>query len=92
MTKLFGTNGIRGVVNEDMNCDLALNIGKAWGTLLKRTIGRPKVAIGTDARLSNHMLKNAISSGLIATGCDVVDIGLVPTHTLQYTVKEKDFD
>lgn len=92
MTKLFGTNGIRGVVNEDMNCDLALGIGKAWGTYLKRTTKRPKLAIGTDARLSNHMLKNAISAGLLATGCDVVDVGLVPTPTLQYTVKEKDFD
>ncbi len=92
MTKLFGTNGIRGVVNEDMNCELALGIGKAWGTYFKRKIKRPKIAIGTDARLSNHMLKNAISSGLIATGCDVVDIGLVPTPTLQYAVKEKDFD
>lgn len=92
MTKLFGTNGIRGVVNEDMNCDLALGIGKAWGTYLKKTIKKPRVAVGTDARLSNHMLKNAISAGLIATGCDVVDVGLVPTPTLQYTVKEKDFD
>ncbi len=92
MTKLFGTNGIRGVVNEDMNCELALGIGKAWGTYLKKTIKKPKIAIGTDARLSNHMLKNAISSGLLAVGCDVVDVGLVPTPTLQYTVKEKDFD
>lgn len=92
MTKLFGTNGIRGVVNEDMNCELALGIGKAWGTFLKKSIKRSKVAIGTDARLSNYMLKNAISSGLIATGCDVVDTGLVPTPTLQYAVKIKDFD
>jgi len=92
MTKLFGTNGIRGVVNEDMNCELALGIGKAWGTYLKKTIKKPKVAIGTDARLSNYMLKNAISSGLLSTGCDVVDVGLVPTPTLQYTVREKKFD
>lgn len=92
MGKLFGTNGIRGVVNEDMNIDLALNIGKAWGTFLCRNIERPKVAIGTDARLSNHMLKNAISAGLLATGCDVTDVGLVPTPTLQYAVREKGFD
>jgi len=92
MTELFGTNGIRGVVNKDMNTDLALNIGKAWGTYLKKTIKKPKLAIGTDARLSNHMLKNAITSGLLSTGCDVVDTGLVPTPTLQYIVKEKDFD
>jgi len=92
MSKLFGTNGIRGVVNEDMNSDLALGIGKAWGTFLKKTVTKPRVAIGTDARLSNHMLKNAISAGLLATGCDVVDVGLVPTPTLQYTVREKKFD
>jgi len=92
MTRLFGTNGIRGVVNKDMNSELALGIGKAWGTYLRKTISRPKCAIGTDARLSNHMLKSAITAGLLSTGCDVVDIGLVPTPTLQYTVKEKQFD
>ena len=92
MTKLFGTNGIRGVVNEDMNCELALGIGKAWGTYLRKTIAKPNVAIGTDARLSNHMLKNAIAAGFLSIGCDVVDVGLVPTPALQYTVKEKDFD
>jgi phosphomannomutase/phosphoglucomutase len=92
MGKLFGTNGIRGVVNKDMNCELALGIGIAWGTLLKRKKIRPKIAIGTDARLSNHMLKNAISAGLLTTGCDVFDIGLVPTPTLQYFVKEKKYD
>lgn len=92
MGKLFGTNGIRGVVNKDMNIDLANGIGKAWGTLLKRTIKRPKVAIGTDARLSNEMLKNAISAGLMATGCDIIDCGVVPTPTLQYAVREKGYD
>jgi phosphomannomutase/phosphoglucomutase len=92
MTRLFGTNGIRGIVNQEMNGELALGIGMAWGTYLKHTIGRPKVAIGTDARLSNHMLKSAITAGFLATGCDIVDVGLVPTPTLQYTVKEKRFD
>ncbi len=92
MSKLFGTNGIRGVTNEDMNCDLALGIGMAWGTFLKKTVKKPNVAIGTDARLSNHMLKSAIASGLLSTGCDVVDTGLVPTPTLQYAVRERKFD
>lgn len=92
MTRLFGTNGIRGVVNKDMNSELALGIGTAWGTYLRKTIPRPKCVVGTDARLSNHMLKSAITAGFLSTGCDVVDIGLVPTPTLQYTVKEKQFD
>lgn len=92
MTRLFGTNGIRGVVNQEMNSTLALGIGQAWGTYLKKTVPRPKCAIGTDARLSNHMLKSAVTAGFLSTGCDVVDVGLVPTPTLQYTVKEKRFD
>jgi len=92
MTRLFGTNGIRGIVNQDMNSRLALGIGQAWGSYLKKTTPRPRCAIGTDARLSNHMLKSAITAGLLSTGCDVVDVGLVPTPTLQYTVKEKRYD
>jgi phosphomannomutase/phosphoglucomutase len=92
MTRLFGTNGIRGVVNKDMNGELALGIGKAWGTYLRQTISKPKCAIGTDARLSNHLLKSAITAGFLSTGCDVEDIGLVPTPTLQYTVKKKQVD
>ena len=92
MSRLFGTNGIRGVVNEDMTSELALAIGNAWGTMLRRTLQRPTVAIGTDARLSNSMLKTAITSGLLATGCDVVDIGLLPTPTLQYAVRERHYD
>jgi phosphomannomutase/phosphoglucomutase len=92
MTRLFGTNGIRGIVNQEMNNELALGIGTALGTYLKQTITRPKLAIGTDARLSNSMLKSAIIAGLLSTGCDVIDVGLVPTPTLQYTIKEKKFD
>ncbi|MEF8879300.1 MAG: phosphoglucosamine mutase [Candidatus Thermoplasmatota archaeon] len=92
MTKLFGTNGIRGIVNQDMNTDLALGIGKAWGTYLKNKLETPKIAIGTDARLSNNMLKNALSAGLNATGCNVTDLGVVPTPCLQFYVRKKDFD
>ncbi len=85
MTELFGTNGVRGTVNEKMNTDLALDLAKAIGTW----IGKDKeVAIGTDTRASNYMLKNAVSSGLMATGCDVIDLGEVPTPALQYYTKE----
>ena len=92
MTKLFGTNGIRGVVNENMNGLLALNIGKAWGSHLLVTKKTPLVAIGTDVRLSNAMLKSAVTAGLLSTGCNVEDIGILPTPTLQYAVKTRTYD
>ena len=90
-SRLFGTNGIRGVVNQDMTCELALNVGKAWGTYLKKNFDKPVIAIGTDARLSNDMLKTSVISGLLSTGCNVTDIGMLPTPTIQYTVKKRKF-
>ena len=92
MTKLFGTNGVRGVVNEDMTSELALAMGKAIGSYLRKTKDKPSVAIGTDARISNVMLKTSCTSGLLSVGCDVVDLGILPTPTLQFAVKEKNFD
>ena len=81
--RLFGTNGVRGVVNTpQMECDFALRLGMAIGSFMKGT-----VMIATDARTSKEMLKSACSAGLMAVGCDVLDLGMVPTPTIQYAVK-----
>src|SRR5437773_8530073 len=80
MTRLFGTNGIRGVVGPDMNADLALKVGRAIGT----TFGGGAVALARDTRLSGPMLARAAASGLMSAGCDVVDLGVVPTPSAQY--------
>lgn len=81
--RLFGTNGVRGVVNtEGMDCEFAIRLGLAIGTYMKGT-----VMIGTDARTSNDMLRSACSAGLMASGCEVLDCGIVPTPALQYAVK-----
>ncbi|MCD6108058.1 MAG: phosphoglucosamine mutase, partial [Thermoplasmata archaeon] len=93
MHRLFGTNGIRGISNEDMNPCLALDISKAIATYYIKKLKRDiTIAIGTDARTSNIMLKTASISGLLSTGCNVVDLGLLPTPNLQYIVKTKKFD
>lgn len=86
MPRLFGTNGVRGVVNHDMNLELASNLGMAIGSYLNG--GR--VAIGTDTRTSNEMLKSACVSGLLATGSEIVDLGIVPTPALQFYVKHSE--
>lgn len=92
MARLFGTNGVRGIVNEEMTPELALKLGEAIGTYLISTKRKPKVAMGTDARISNHMLKSACTAGLLSVGCEVVDVGILPTPALQYAVKEREFD
>ena len=82
---MFGTNGVRGIVNSRaMDSQFALRLGQAIGTFMRGT-----VAIGTDARTSNEMLKSACASGLMSAGCEVLDCGIVPTPALQYAVREK---
>lgn len=81
--RLFGTNGVRGVVgSKEMDCQFAIRLGLAIGTYMRGT-----VMICTDARTSKDMLKAACASGLMASGCHVLDCGVVPTPTLQYAVK-----
>ena len=84
--RLFGTNGVRGVVNTvEMDSQFALRLGLAIGSFM-----RGPVMVGTDARTSNDMLRSACMSGIMATGCDVLDCGVVPTPTVQYAVKSND--
>jgi phosphomannomutase/phosphoglucomutase len=82
--RLFGTNGVRGVVNEYMDGQLALDVGKAIGTFMK---GR--VAIGCDSRTSADMVKSACAAGLMSAGAEVLDMGLLPTPALQFFVKKE---
>jgi len=84
--KLFGTNGVRGVINDTMTVDLVLNLGKAIGTIL----GPGKVVVGRDARKGGEMFSRAAISGLLSTGCSVIDIGPAPTPTLQFVVPRLD--
>ena len=81
--RLFGTNGIRGVVGQDMTVDLALRVGKATGS----SLGPGPVALGRDPRTSGPMFRDAVVAGLLATGHDVVDAGMLPTPALQYFVR-----
>jgi phosphomannomutase/phosphoglucomutase len=84
--QLFGTNGIRGVIGRDMVPGLGFTIGAAFGSMCK---GR--IAVGMDTRTSGESLLRALKAGLMATGCDIVDCGILPTPALQYIVRD-DFD
>ena len=79
---LFGINGVRGTANRDLTPEVALQIGKVVG----RTFGR-RIALATDARDSADMLRSAVSAGVMASGTDIVDLGILPTPVLQYYVK-----
>jgi phosphomannomutase/phosphoglucomutase len=82
--RLFGTNGVRGIVGKDLTPEMVLTIGEALGTMRKGCI-----AVGRDTRTSGETLVKAVKSGLLATGCNVADCGILPTPALQYLIKEQ---
>jgi len=81
--RLFGTNGVRGVAGKDVTPELVFSIGRALGYMRK---GR--IAVGRDTRTSGVTLIKALKAGLLATGCDVYDCGILPTPALQYLVRD----
>ena len=87
MGKLFGTDGIRGIVGEDLTHELAMKIGEAAAYVL----GGKKdlvVLIGRDTRISGQMLSSALSAGFMSQGAKVIDLGVVPTPAVSYLVKK----
>ena len=87
--KLFGTNGIRGLVNVELTPEMAIKVGESIGTFL----GKDKnLLLGYDARTSGPMFAKAVISGLTATGCNVFFAGMAPTPSLQFAVKNHKMD
>ncbi len=82
---IFREYDIRGVAESEFPDDGLRVLGQAFGTYLRRH-GGPKVAIGRDTRLSSPRLRDAVASGLKASGCAVIDVGIVPTPVLYYSV------
>ncbi|MFX1343179.1 MAG: phosphoglucosamine mutase [Promethearchaeota archaeon] len=89
MPRLFGTQGFRGLVNEELTANVAQDIGLAMANYLgqERTVG-----IGWDSRISSEMLGLAFSAGLMSGGCNVHLLGLVPTPLLSYAIPRLEFD
>ncbi len=80
---VFRAYDVRGVVGRDINPDVFRQVGRAYGTLIRRRAGR-RVAVGQDNRASSEALKAGFVEGVRAAGVDVVDVGVVPTPILYF--------
>ncbi|OED30259.1 phosphoglucosamine mutase [Methanosphaera sp. WGK6] len=83
MKQLFGTFGVRRVANTVLTPEFASKIAAAYGTKVTGTI-----AVGSDPRTSSEMIKYAVTAGLLSAGCNVVDLGTLPTPAVQYAVRQ----
>ena len=85
MSKLFGTDGVRGVANMDpMTAEMALAIGRATAHVCKQHHKRHRIVIGKDTRLSCYMIENALTAGICSMGVDVLLLGPLPTPGTAY--------
>ena len=81
--RLFGTFGVRRTANDVLTPEFATRLAACYGTQIQGT-----VAVGGDTRTSTPMLMEAVKAGLLSSGCDVVDLGILPTPGVQYAVRK----
>ena len=86
VTRLFGTDGVRGVANRDLTPELAFSLGRAAAEVLGGG-GPSAIAVGRDTRLSGPMLQAALAAGASSAGGDVYRLGVVPTPTVAFATQ-----
>lgn len=93
MARLFGTDGVRGVANEELTPLLAMQLGQAGAYVLtKEKEHKPTIMVGCDTRISGDMLANALMAGICSVGANAVYVGVVPTPAVAYLTKKYKVD
>lgn len=93
MGRLFGTDGVRGVANEELTPLLAMQLGQAGAYVLtKETEHKPTIMVGCDTRISGDMLANALMAGACSVGANAVFVGVVPTPAVAYLTRKYKVD
>ena len=93
MARLFGTDGVRGVANEELTPLLAMQLGQAGAYVLtKENEHKPTIMVGCDTRISGDMLANALMAGVCSVGANAVYVGVMPTPAVAYLTKKYKVD
>jgi phosphoglucosamine mutase len=88
MSKLFGTDGVRGKAGKELNVDLVLKLAMSAGIYFRNSSSTNKILIGKDTRRSGYMVENAIVAGLTAVGYDCVQVGPLPTPAIAFLTED----
>lgn len=93
MSRLFGTDGVRGVANDELTPLLAMQLGQAGAYVLtKENMHRPTIMVGCDTRISGDMLANALMAGICSVGANAVYVGVIPTPAVAYLTRKYKVD
>ena len=93
MSRLFGTDGVRGVANDELTPLLAMQLGQAGAYVLtKENMHKPTIMVGCDTRISGDMLANALMAGICSVGANAVYVGVIPTPAVAYLTRKYKVD
>lgn len=93
MGRLFGTDGVRGIANQELTPELAMKLGQAGAYVLTQEFShKPTIIVGCDTRVSGGMLANALMAGICSVGADAVYVGVVPTPAIAHLTREYGMD
>ncbi len=92
MARMFGTDGVRGIANQDLTCDLAYRLGQASAYVLASDVHRPTILVGRDTRISGEMLESALVAGICSVGARAVLVEVLPTPAIAYLTRYYEAD
>ena len=92
MERMFGTDGVRGIANTELNSELAYGLGRAGAYVLTEGTHKPKILVGKDTRISGDMLEAALVSGILSVGAEAIILGVVPTPAVAHLIREYNAD
>ena len=92
MSRIFGTDGVRGIANTELTCDLAYSLGRAGAFVLTEGTHKPRILVAKDTRISGDMLEAALVAGILSVGAEAVMLGVVPTPAVAHLTREYNAD
>lgn len=88
MGRIFGTDGVRGIANIELDAQLAYGLGRAGAYVLTESTHKPKILVAKDTRISGDMLESALVAGILSVGAEAVVLGVVPTPAVAHLVRQ----
>ncbi|MBU5487305.1 phosphoglucosamine mutase [Clostridium sp. MSJ-8] len=92
MTRIFGTDGVRGIANTELTAELAYNLGRAGAYVLTEGSHKPKILVGKDTRISGDMLESALVAGILSVGAEAIVLGVIPTPAVAHLTRKYNAD
>lgn len=92
MNRMFGTDGVRGIANTELTCEIAYGLGRAGAYVLTEGTHKPKILVAKDTRISGDMLEAALVAGILSVGAEAVMLGVIPTPAVAHLIREYNAD